>query len=304
MNFKKVFSYCTIIASALIAAMAYAVLVFPNSFAPAGVNGICTIIQEVFHINIGYMSLIINIPLAILVYIKASHTLAIRSMVYVGVFSIALILLKKIDLSAIEYCTENGTSKILGPLIAGIVMGCVYSILLRIGAYTGGTDFVSVLVHTKNPGRSVFYFSFIINSIVALMSFFVYGYKIEPVFLSILYSFASTSIADRAMRSGRSAMRFVIITNHGKEIAEDIISTLHHSATIIESKGAYTKKDTNTIICVVNNGQISLLYDILGKYPGTFATADPVSEILGNFKKLNKYGNIDSSFLDPGDYKI
>ncbi len=297
---KKFVSYCIIVLAAVAGAVSYAVLVFPNSFAPAGINGICTIIQKVFGINIGYMSALINIPLAVLVYLKVSKSLALRSMVYVIVFSVGLIILGKFDLTRFEYYTENGTSRILGPLIAGIVTGCIYSVLIRIGTYTGGIDFVSVLVHSKHPERSVFYLSFVINTAVALLSFFVYGYKIEPIFLCILYSFASTTIADRAMRSGRSAMRFVIMTSYGKEIADDIIKILHHSATIIESEGAYSHKKTNTLICIVNNGQINLLYEILQKYPGTFATADPVSEIYGNFKKLDRHGKTENEIYDTG----
>ncbi len=304
MMVKKAVSYGMIVLAAAVAALSYVILILPNSFAPSGVNGLCTIIQKVFGINIGYMSVLINIPLAILIFFKVSRSLAIRSMVYVGVFSVGLILLEKIDLTDFRYYTENGTSRILAPLIAGIIMGCIYTILIRTGTYTGGTDFISALVHAKHPQKSVFYISFILNSIVALLSYIVYGYQIEPVFLSIVYSFASTTIADRAMRSGRSAMRFVIITNHGEEIAADIIRLLHHSATIIESEGAFSRKKTNTLICIVNNGQINLLYEILQKYPGTFATCDPVSEIIGNFKKLDKNGNKNREIFDQGDHQL
>lgn len=300
---KKIFSYATVIISAIAAALVYAILVWPNSFAPSGVNGICIIIQEVSGINIGYMSVLINVPLAILVYMKVSKTLALRSMLYVGIFSGTLIVLEKVDLSAIAYSTDNGTSTILGPLVAGIVMGCIYSVLIRVGAYTGGTDFVSALIRARQPQKSVFRISFVINAIVALLSFVVYGYRLEPVFLSIMYSFAATTIADKAIRSGHSAMRFVIVTSHGKEIADDIIRLLHHTATVLDSEGAYSHKRTQTLICIVNNGQIQVLCEILNKYPGTFATADPVGQIFGNFKKIDKHGNKSNSIFDDGDGK-
>ncbi|MCQ2386611.1 MAG: YitT family protein, partial [Clostridia bacterium] len=213
--FRMICSYAVLVGAALAAAINYELFVLPNSFAPAGVNGICTLIQKVFGINIGYMSILINMPLAVLVYLKVSKTLAVRSSLYILIFSVSLVILEKTDLSFLQYYTENGTSRILGPLTAGIVMGCIYAMLLRVGAFTGGTDFVSALIHAKHPGKSVFFLSFILNSIVAGCSFFVYDYKIEPILLCILYSFASTTIADKAMRSGRSAVRFEIIT--GKE---------------------------------------------------------------------------------------
>ena len=99
-TWKKVITYLVIVVIALVAALNYEIFVFRNQFAPAGLNGICTMIQHVGGISMGYLSMIINIPLALLVYFMISKPLAIRSMVYVGTFSVALLVLDKVDLSA------------------------------------------------------------------------------------------------------------------------------------------------------------------------------------------------------------
>jgi uncharacterized membrane-anchored protein YitT (DUF2179 family) len=62
---KKILTYAVIVLIAVIAALNYEIFIFPNRFAPAGLNGICTMIQHIFGISVGYMSLLINIPLAI-----------------------------------------------------------------------------------------------------------------------------------------------------------------------------------------------------------------------------------------------
>ena len=154
---KKVLTYLVIMLLAVICALNYELFIFPNRFAPAGLNGICTIIQYIFGINIGYMSLIINIPLALIVYRLVSKPLAVRSMVYVVTFSLAAILLDYVDLSGFAYHTENGTSAILGPLVAGIIFGGCYSLLLQASAYSGGTDFVAAIIHKYHPEKSVFF---------------------------------------------------------------------------------------------------------------------------------------------------
>ena len=120
---KKVWTYLVIAAVAMVASVNYELFVFPNQFAPSGVNGICTMIQHITGISVGYLSLIINVPLAIWCYIEVSKPVALRSMVYVVMFSLGLIILDHVDLSAFHYATENGTSKILGPLVAGIIQG-------------------------------------------------------------------------------------------------------------------------------------------------------------------------------------
>ena len=300
---KKVWTYFVIAFVALLASVNYELFVFPNQFAPSGLNGICTMIQHITGISVGYLSLLINVPLAVWCYFEVSRPVAMRSMVYVVTFSVGLLLLDYVDLSAFAYTTENGTSKILGPLVAGIIQGYVFSILMKASAYSGGMDFVSAIVHKRNPNQSVLGFSFIINVFIASASYFVYGYQMEPVILCILYSFMSSTVGERLMKSGREAICFEIITEYPNEISQEIIQKLHHTTTLIPAKGMYSGKETNMLICVVNKTQAAAVSRILKKYPYTFAVMDPVGEVVGNFKKLDTDGKLVKEILDSGDGK-
>ena len=53
--------YLAIAGLAVVMGLSYELFVFPNAFAPAGINGFATIIQYLFHVSIGYLSLIINL---------------------------------------------------------------------------------------------------------------------------------------------------------------------------------------------------------------------------------------------------
>ena len=300
---KKVWTYFVIAFVALLASVNYELFVFPNQFAPSGLNGICTMIQHITGISVGYLSLLINVPLAVWCYFEVSRPVAMRSMVYVVTFSVGLLLLDYVDLSAFAYTTENGTSKILGPLVAGIIQGYVFSILMKASAYSGGMDFVSAIVHKRNPNQSVLGFSFIINVFIASASYFVYGYQMEPVILCILYSFMSSTVGERLMKSGREAICFEIITEYPNEISQEIIQKLHHTTTLIPAKGMYSGKETNMLICVVNKTQAAAVSRIVKKYPYTFAVMDPVGEVVGNFKKLDTDGKLVKEILDSGDGK-
>ena len=300
---KKVWTYFVIALVALTASLNYELFVFPNQFAPSGLNGICTMIQHIFGISVGYLSLLINLPLAIWCYIEVSKPVALRSMVYVVTFSLGLILLDHVDLSMFYYMTENGTSKILGPLVAGIIQGFVYSILVKASAYSGGTDFISAIIHKRNPNKSVFGMSFTINCFIAVASYFVYGYQMEPVILCIMYSFMSSTVAERQMKSGREAICFEIITDYPQEISNEIIQKLHHTTTLIPAKGMYSGRETNMLICVVNKTQAATVSKIVRKYPKTFAVMDPVGEVMGNFKNIADSGKEVKAILDAGDGK-
>ena len=300
---KKIWTYLVIIAVALAASVSYELFIFPNQFAPSGLNGICTMIQHVTGISVGYLSLLINVPLALWCYHTVSKPIALRSMVYVVTFAIGLLILDHVDLSAFAYSTDNGTSKILGPLVAGIIMGYVYSILMKASAYSGGTDFISAIVHKYHPDKSVLAMSFSINVFIAIASYFVYGYQIEPVILCIIYSFASSTVGERLQKSGREAVCFEIITDYPEEISQEIIQKFHHTTTLIPAKGMYSGRETNMLICVVNKTQATAISRIIRKYPRTFAVMDLVSEVMGNFVNLSGDNKPVKVMLDSGDGK-
>lgn len=302
-SYKKIWTYAVIAFVALVSAMNYELFIFPNQFAPAGLNGICTMIQHLTGISVGYLSLLINVPLAVWCYLEVSKPVAMRSMVYVVFFSLGILLLDRLDLRAFAYATENGTSKILGPLVAGVIQGYVYSILVKASCYTGGIDFISAIIHKRKPNKAFFSMTFAINSVIAVSSYFVYGYQMEPVILCILYSFMSTTVGERLMKSGREAISFEIITDYPDEISKELIQKLHHSATLIPAKGMYSGREVSVLICVVNKTQAAAVTRIVRKYPHTFAIVDPVSEILGNFKNMGSNNKEVREVLDAGDGK-
>ena len=302
-SWKKIWTYMAIALVAFAGAVNFELFVFPNQFAPSGVNGICTMIQELTGINVGYMSLLINLPLAFWVYKEVSKPLAIRSMIYVVVFSVGLVLLEHVDLSAFAYSTENGTSKIMGPLVGGIIMGYCYSVLAKSSAYSGGTDFISAIIHHRHPEKGFFGMTFAINAVIAAMSYFVYGYQMEPVILCILYSFTSTTVGDRLMKSGRTAVRFEIMTPDPEALAKEIIRRFGHSATLVPAKGMYSGKDTNLLICVVNRTQAPAMAALIRESTRSFAVMSQVGEVMGNFKNISSSGKVVAPILDSGDGK-
>lgn len=297
---KKALTYLVIAAMAVVYAFNYHLFVFPNRFAPAGLNGICTMIQYLSGISVGYLSLIINIPLSIIVYFWVSKPLAKRSMVYVIVSSVTMVLLDHVDMSHFVYHTDNGTSTILGPLVAGILYGCCYSLLVQCCANSGGTDFVAAIIHKFRPDKNIFWLIFSMNVIVAAASFFVYDYQIEPVILCVLYCFTSSMVTDKMFKNIRSAVRFEIITQEPEEISQAIINRLHHSATLVPGKGMYLGKEVSILVCIVNKPQIATLSAIIAEHPNTFAVMSHVNEVMGNFKKIDNKGHQEVHFLDQG----
>lgn len=281
---KRIVGYLIFIGLAALSALSYQLFIFPNSFAPAGFNGIATMIQHIFGINVGYLSLIFNIPLIIAVFIWVNKDFAINTLVYILTFSFTLIILERVDLSAIMYQTENGTSTILGPLVAGILGGIILGVAFRANCCSGGTELVAALIHKFKPAYDFVWVTFVLNSLVAVLSFFVFDFKFEPVILCILYCYSQSVVSDKMLKGTKEAIRFEIVTDNPEDIAKDVIERLGHSATLINAEGCYTHNQKNLLICVVNRHQIVEMKQILAKYPGTFANVSSVSYTIGRFR--------------------
>lgn len=277
-------SYLAVAALACLMGVSYELFVFPNAFAPAGINGLATMLQYLLHINIGYVSLLINLPLILLAWKKVDPDFARKTLAFVLVFSAVTLVLGQMDLSAIAY--DTGSSVILGPVAAGVVSGAVYGWVIRQNGSTGGTDVVAAWVRKKRPEASLVWLIFALNATVAVLSFFVYGYQFEPVILCLIYCYLSSSISDAILKGGKSALKFEVITRQPEALSHQLMDQLHHGVTVLQAEGMYSETPRCLLICVVNRHQVVRFQEILSQFPDTFAYVSGVNETLGNFKHI------------------
>ena len=88
------------------------------------------------------------------------------------------------------------------------------------------------------------------------------------------------------MKDNRNAVEFKIVTKHPEEIRSEILYTLKHGATVVDSRGMFTESDSTVIFSVVNLRQIPEFLNILKKYPDTFVYYSEVTGVWGNFRRL------------------
>ena len=297
-GFKIAMSYATAIAVALVMAVNYQLFVFPNSFAPAGLNGIFTMLQHTLGFKLSSASILLNIPLAIASFFVNSKSRAMRSLTYVVFFSLFLAVLDKVDLSAFVYSTT--VSAFLGPAVAGLISGYCGYVMHKMNAGLGGTEFIASFIHKYKPNFNFFTVIFVLNITVAFISYFVYGYQIEPVLLCIIYCYVSSAVRDNMNRKYESAIRCEIVTENPQELCDAIIHQLHHTATRYSAEGIFSGREKTVLICVVNPAQVAELTKLVAKYPGSFVSLSPVSTVLGNFKRLDSRGKPEKQLFDGG----
>ncbi len=289
-----VLEYLFIVLLGVFFAMGYVLFVITNNFAPAGINGVAVMLQYKLNFSVGYMSLIINVPLCVFAYFFVNKRFAIRTLVFCLVYSFSYLLLQRVDLARFQY-NAGGVDTIYPVLISGLISGFCYGCLFRLNSSTGGSDVIAKFVSKKKPFLNFFWITFAINAVVAFASYFVYAepgidgelvYNFKPVCLCMLYCFTSSFVGNFMLKGSRSACEFVIVTTHADEIERLVLETLHHSATRLKGEGIYSGTDKEVLICVVNKHQMVEFQDMIRRVPETFTFVKTVDDTVGNFKKI------------------
>ena len=291
---RTALAYLQIIGAAILLAFNYQLFIVENGFAPAGLNGIATMVQYKTGFSIGYMSLLINTPLCALAFFLVDRKFALRSFCFSLSYSLFFLYLQKIGLEEFQYVT-GGHDTIYPVILSGVIGGLVYGICFRNRASTGGTDIVSKYISERKPELNFFWVTFSLNAVVAAASFFVYAqsddsgslvFNYKPVCLCVLYCFISSFVGSHIIRGAKTACEFTIITSHAEELMGEISRTLQHSCTRITGTGSFSSNEKSVLICVVNNHQIVEFKNLLKKYDDTFSFSKTINETYGNFRMV------------------
>ena len=279
-----------ILASGIVRALAIYIFVTPNEFAPGGINGIAVLLEAVTHVNSGYYLIALNVPLFFVAFFLLGKSEAVISTLSMLLTSGLLIVFDYIPgMNEIRYAPEYNA--ILASIAGGVLLGLALAIMLRSCGTSGGTTVLASLVNKKFRNLSVSAMTSAFDACVVFASFFVYHQgepftaKLDPVLLALISLLVTSKICDFVLQGFKVAYRFEIITDRAEELAKEIMEKTHHGVTELNATGMYSHEGRALLVCVIRKRQIGELQRILRRYPGTFASFSPVSEVYGKFLK-------------------
>jgi len=295
-----------LLAASVIYSISFHYFVSPSKFAPGGIGGVVAMVKHLIGVNsstagIDYSPLLIvlcNIPLLIPARKILSHEFAYKTFITTLLMTLILFIFDnfidpsyKFSIMQVPVITEAeggvGT-RLISAIIGGALCGVTLAFSLKVNASTGGADIVGAILQKKNPHKSIAVMIFAVNSVILLISIFVYREQLLPVLLSIIYIYTSTKICDAILQGGKSGLKFEVITEHAQEISDEIIEKLGHGVTVCPAEGMFEHKNRSLLICIIKPRQIAKFQNIISKYPDTFAYVGQVNEIYGKFNKDTK----------------
>lgn len=253
--------------------------VLQANFAPAGVDGIATMLYEKTGFNAGYYSIILNAPLLIGAWFLLKKRYVIYTIIFTAITSLFLIILEQVNMW--QYITQ--TDRLISALFSGIMLGVRTGIMIKIGGSTGGADIIACMVQSKRPYGNIERGISIVCYAIMGVSYFVY-WDLNCILLSIVQLIVFEKVMSIVLSSTRNATEVKIITKQPEQIRQEILYNFKHGGTVVQSKGLYTDEESSIVYSVINNRQLPDFVKMIKKYPDTFVYYSDVKGVHGNFR--------------------
>lgn len=272
---------CDVIGSILYAMGLYTFAKMAN-FSPGGISGIALILNYLWKLPVGVMTLIMNIPLVIASYkIVGGRFLAktAKTMIITTVF---------LDLifPLLPLYTGN---RMMAALYSGLCMGAGMAFFYMRGSSSGGMDFLSMIIKVKHPHISLGIVTAVSDFLVILIGWPVFK-DADAVLYGLICSFSASIVIDRVLYGLGAGKLVIVITNNTDALTEKISELTDRGSTIIRAIGSYTKEDRDVILCACSKSQTYMITNAAHEVdPGAFVMVTETSEVFGEgFKEYKK----------------
>lgn len=265
-------AYVQIVLGCVLGAAAYPLFLTPNNIAPGGVTGIAIILNYLFHLPVGTISLLLNIPLFILGYKTMGRIFAFRSLIATLLFSLL------IDLLPLEPMTMD---PLLGTLFGGVLLGVGLGLILRGGGTTGGTDMLARVVHGRfefiTTGTFLFAFDFMVVACAAFMI------GTTEALYAMINIYVSSRVIDTVMVGFGGNKAAMIISAQWQIIEQRVMKEMERGVTELEARGGYTQESRPTLLCVLSRQEVTMLKNIVEEEdPKAFMIIMDAHEAIGD----------------------
>ena len=247
----------------------------PNNFAFGGTSGISILISSLTPFNVGTAMLLINAVLVVigLVFLGPKRMgVTIYSSMALSVF---VDLFERIWPMSAPFTDD----KLLELCYAVILPAVGSAIVFNIGASSGGTDIVAMILSDKTSieiGKALLLSDFLI----ALAAGGLYG--VRTGMYCVLGLLAKAFVVDGVIENINIRKKITIVSQHPDEILEFIINDLKRGATVYTAHGAFSGRDEEVITTVLGRRQAVLLRNYIRRVdPAPFITIVYSSETIG-----------------------
>ncbi|SIR03281.1 MULTISPECIES: YitT family protein [unclassified Paenibacillus] len=266
-------SWLSVTAGSLMIAAAFNLLLIPHQLLSGGISGISMMIGYLTNSNIGWLYLVLNIP----VLVWGWFTLGKR---FVGwsAYSVAAASLF-MQLVPVEMLARD---ILLGSVFGGIVLGFGTGLCLRAGGSSGGFDVIASIV-SRTRDLPVGMLIFLLNGLVIVI-LVAFTRNAEIALYSLISIFTAGKIVD-IVHIRHLKVTVFIITKRTEDMLQQMLAR-PRGVTVIRTRGAFTSEENDMLMTVTTRYELDELKRMVRKLdPKAFVNIVETVGILGDFRR-------------------
>nr|WP_184403509.1 YitT family protein [Geomicrobium halophilum] len=262
-----------IIFGAFIVAIGLNFFLDPANIFASGMTGIAQLVSNFSPVSTGVMLLLLNIPVAILGWMKVGRLFTFYSFLHVALTTFFL------EVVPLQTLAED---LMLNAVFGGIITAVGVALPLRFGASAGGLDIIAlVLARMSDRPLGVYFFG--LNALIVIAAGFAFDW--EQALFTLVSIYATSRIIDMVHTRHVKCTAF-IVTKKADELREAIHSHVTRGITRMPAKGGYDEAEKEVLMIAITRYELYTLRQVTeASDPEAFTNIVPTSDIVGSFRK-------------------
>lgn len=234
--------YFLLVIAVGIYAVAYNLFFYKNNIVYGGASGISIITQNFIEPSI--MIFILNVFFLVLSFFLLGKKQTLDSIVGSLLYPVFVKLTANIG----NYIVIDNSDLLLITIIGGVCIGFASGIVFKSGFTTGGTDILNQIV-SKYFKVSIGTSMLMTDGLIVLFGGFFFGWTRVLYALIVLYII--NIMVDKVVLGISGSKAIYITTDEDERVCNYLLNELQLGITLIETRGGYTNKKDQIIMCVV-----------------------------------------------------
>ncbi|MFC4720749.1 YitT family protein [Geojedonia litorea] len=229
----------------------------PNRFIDGGATGISLLLENITHLNLSSLLILVNLPFIILASRTFSMKFAIKSIIAIAFLAIVV--------HYVEYPTITD-DKLLIAVFGGFFLGLGIGMSMRGGSVIDGTEVLAIFLSRK--------LSITVGDVLLLINIFIFSFgayilSVEIALYAILTYLAAAKTVDFVVDGVEEYVGVTIISERHEDIRIMLIEKLQRACTIYAGKGGFGTSgksyDKDIIYTVVTRLELAKLHTEIDK---------------------------------------
>ncbi|GAA4320056.1 YitT family protein [Mucilaginibacter gynuensis] len=252
----------------------------PNSFFDGGVTGMSLLIHEIYHINIAYVIILLNIPFIIMGAFQVNNTFAIKTLVAVVGLGLCLLFIPYPQITS---------DKLLVSIFGGVFMGIGVGLAIRGGCALDGIEVLALYT-----GRRI---SFTVSEIILGINIIIFliaaiDLGLPTALYSILTYYTASKTISFVIEGLEEYTGVTIISADSEEVKRRLVMELGRGITIYKGERGFLKESfdvsqpVDIVFTVITRLEVRRLRNLVHEIdPKAFVFTSTIKEAAGGVLK-------------------